>query len=383
MKNKKISLILSAILVITMLFGTFSAAATEVTTTGPAGTTDAVVSTTAPADDEHSDEYWDGYYDGYDEGYNDAAGEDYDSGYEDGYYDGLGDGYSDGYYQGYYDGVNAFREPSIFEKVENFFYELKYRIEEFFYRIQDFFEKLFKTGDYTEPTNPDNNDFIPDGSQPNLAGDADAEALCAEFNNLIDNFMEVKEPVAITNNVDVAVEIKELPAAVEGVANALIEQFLVNDSTTSNYVAGDYAYEVQSTALYPAGLASAEKTVNADGTTDYKFVLVAEAAYFNGLYTCGVKLVDGEIVETDLQHDYAADTLYIEYADLDPVTITSAEIYYPGATITAKTDAKGRVIAYDVNMPVSGTGEAKIAMINVVANLEGYRNEGFVAVYSD
>ncbi len=372
MKSKKLSLVLSAILVITMLFGTFMAGAVDVTET-----------TVPVTDNEYSDEYWDGYYDGYDEGYSDAESEDYDSGYEDGYYDGMGEGYLDGYYQGYYDGVNAFREPSVFEKVESFFYELKYRIEEFFYRIQDFFERLFKTGDYAEPVNPDNNDFIPDGSQPNLAGDADAEALCAEFNSLIDNFKDIKEPVAITKKVDVGVEVKELPTVVEGVANELIEQFVENDSTTRNYVAGDYAYEVQSTELYPAGLASAEKTVNADGTTDYKFVLVAEAAYYNGVYTCGVKLVDGNIVETIIQHDYAADTLYVEYADLDPVTITSAEINYPGATITAKTDAKGRIIAYDVNMPVSGTGEAKIGFINVLANLEGYRNEGFTAVYAD
>lgn len=380
MKKKRIMSTVSLMLAIIMLFGTVSVAAVDVTYTTVPQTT------TAPAvEDEKSDDYWEGYYDGYDDGYNDAENEDYDSGYDDGYNDGKYDGYMDGYYQGYYDGVNAFREPSIFEKIENFFYEFKYRIEDFFYRIKDFFDRLFKTGDYTPstPVDPDA-DFIPDGTQPNLEGDEVAAALCEEFNALIENFKEIDEAVAITKKVDVALEVKDLPSVVAGIANEIIEQFVIDASTTNEYEAGEYAYEVQSTYLYPAGLASAEKTVNEDGTTDYKFVLIAEAAYYDGYDTNGVKYVDGEFYYgVDLQHDYVADTLYIEYANLDPVVIKSAEIYYPGATITAKTDAEGRLIAYDVDMPVSGTGEAKVAMINVTANVSGYRNEGFVMVYAD
>lgn len=370
---KKIKITVSLLLALTMLFSCLSVAVSAVDEY-----------TTAPATDaEYSDDYWDGYYDGYDDGYSDAESEDYESGYDDGYYDGERDGYEDGYYEGYYDGVNAYKEPSIFERVEDFFDEFIYRIEDFFYRIQDFFERLFKTGDYREPTYPENGDFIPDGSQPNLGGDADVAALCYEFNSLINGFMDIDEAVAVTKNVDVGIQANDMPSAVQGIVNGVIEQFVIDDSFTVEYEPGDFAYSVQSTTLYPAGLASAEKTVNADGTTDYKFVVIAEAAYYDGVETYGVKLVDGNIVETELQHDYVADTLYIEAADLGSVVITEAEIYYPGATITAKTDAQGRLIAYDVNMPVSGEGAAKVGPVNVVASLEGYRNEGFVMVYAD
>ena len=380
MKKKRLMSTVSLMLAIIMLFGTVSVAAVDVTYTTVPQTT------TAPAvEDEKSDEYWDGYYDGYDDGYSDAESEDYDSGYMDGYNDGKYEGYYDGYYQGYYDGVNAFREPSIFEKFENFFYELRYRIEDFFYRIKDFFDRLFKTGDYTPstPVDPEAG-FIPDGTQSSLDGDAEAEALCIEFNNLINDFISIDEPVSVTKKVNVDVTVTDLPSAVESIANDIIEQFLIDASTTNTYVAGDYAYEVQSTYLYPAGLTSASKTVNEDGTTDYRFVLISEAAYYDGHDTIGVKYIDGQLHQgIDLQHDYVADTLIIEYADLDPVTITSAEIYYPGATITAKTDAKGRLIAYDVNMPVSGSGVAKISVITVNANVSGHRNEGFVMAYAD
>lgn len=381
MKNKKIAIIASLVLVLAMLLSSFSVAAVDVTQTP---TTGVIETTTAATDDEHSDEYWDGYYDGYNDAKEEIENEDYDSGYDDGYVDGVHDGYWDGYYEGYYDGVNDVTEPTIFEKIENFFAEFRYRIENFFYRIQDFFERLFKIGDYTPstPVDPDA-DFIPDGTQPTLEGNADAEALCIEFNNLIEDFKEIKAPVAVTKNVEVGIQAKDIPAVAGNIVNEIIEQFLIDDSTTNNYVAGDYAYEVQSTQLFPAGLASAEKTVNEDGTTDYKFVVIAEAAYYNGNYTTGLKYINGSLVETDLQHDYVADTLYVEVADLGPITISSAEIYYPGATITAKTDANGRLIAYDVNMPVSGVGTAKVAMINLTSSLEGYRNEGFVMTYAD
>ncbi|MBQ7295827.1 MAG: hypothetical protein IJW86_06500 [Clostridia bacterium] len=405
MKNKKLTVAAGSMLVIAMLFSTLSVAAVDcdaATTTPTHHASTEVVSTTVihgseeptnvpvevpttepTTDGEYSDEYWDGYYDGYYDGVEDIENEDYDSGYDDGYDDGEYDGYWQGYYEGYYDGVNAYEEPTIFDKWDNFTYELKYRIELFFARIRDFFERIFKTGDYTpvEPIDPDNSDFIPDGSQATLEGNTETQTLCDEFNALVETAREVKEPVTITKKVDVGITVGDVPAIAANIVNDIIESFLVNDSTTNYYVAGDYAYTVQSTELYPEGLAEATKTVNADGTTDYKFVVIEEAAYYNGNYTTGVKFVDGEITETNLQHDYVADTLYIEYADLDPVTIKTAEIVYPGATITAKTDAKGRLIAYDINMPVKGEGTAKISAITLTASLEGYRNEGFVMEY--
>lgn len=381
MKNRKITFAVSLMLVFVMLFGTVSVAAVEESfalTTAP-------LTTTAPAadDEEKSDDYWDGYYDGYYDGIEEIENEDYESGYEDGYYDGLDEGYWEGYYEGYYDGVNDVKGATVFDRIDDFIYEFRYRIEEFLYNVIDFFERLFKTGDYAEPTYPDNTDFIPDSSQDNLADSYEAALLCLEFNDLINSFMDISEPVTVTKNVDVGVQVNDLPAVVTGIANSVIEQFVGTQSVTNEYEAGDYAGNVQPTDLYPEGVKIAEKTVNEDGTTDYKFVLIAEAAYYDGQDTYGVELVDGEIVEKYLQHEDAADAIYIEYADLDPITITYAEIYYPGATITAKTDANGRLIAYDVNMPVEGTGVAKVGGITVTANIEGYRNEGFVMEYAN
>lgn len=380
MQKKKLTVILSLVLIMTMLIGNVSVMAVgDVTTTAPTTTHVHLETTTAAPDTEYSDDYWNGYYDGYEDGLK----EDYDDGYEDGYYDGSWEGYDDGYYQGYYDGVNDAKDPTVFERWDNFVSELRYRIEMFFYRIRNFFEKLFKTGAYEEIEIADpGKDFIPDGSQKTLADDADAALLCEEFNTLINGFMEIKETVTVTKTEDVGVEAKDVPAVVESIVNSVIENFTGTTTSVQTYEAGDYAGRVQSTYLYPAGLTSAKKTVNEDGTTDYEFVLIEEAAFYNGAETYGVKLVDGNVAATGLQHDECCDTVYIEAADLGPATVTSAEIYYPGATITAKTDAQGRLIKYDVNMPVEGQGTGKVGPISVTISVEGYRNEGFVMAYA-
>ncbi len=434
MKNKKMTIAASLMLVIALLFSSFSVAAAEGdivsptfgTASGAVSTTAApetdetsteptttpsedVTATTAPSDEEtttddsyyddsdyetdeekeaYDDGYWDGYWDGYEDAEDEYKDKDYNDAYDDGYYDGEWDGYEQGYYEGYYDAIQDMEDKdviTIFDRWDAFIEDLRDRIEMFLYEIRDFFERIFKTGDYAPntPLDPDA-DFIPDGNQTTLAGDEEAQALCDEFNALIYNFREVvPEPVAITKIVDVGITVRDVPSVMENTVNGIIENFLIDDSTTNYYVAGDYAYEVQPTELYPAGLAEATKTVNADGTTDYRFVVIEEAAYYDGDYTTGVKYIDGELYYgMDLQHDYVADTLYVEVADLDPITIKSAEIVYPGATITAKTDANGRLIEYDVNMPVAGKGTAKVAGITLSASLEGYRNEGFKMEYA-
>lgn len=435
MKAKKMTIAASLMLVVALILGSFSVAAADdvnptfgtanniVTTTVKAEETTAAhtdevttlpeyITTTTPITettteqnnyyddsdyetDEEKEAYDDGYWDGYLDGYKDAEEEyrdkdyddGYDEGYDSGYYDGEWDGYKQGYYEGYYDAIQDMEDKdviTIFDRWDAFIEDLRDRLDTFFYEIRDFFERLFKTGNYTPntPLDPDA-DFIPDGTQATLKGDAEAQALCEEFNDLIHNFREViPEPVAVTKNVDVGIAVGDVPAVMESTVNSLVEKFLVDDSTTIYYMAGDYAYEVQPTELFPEGLVEATKTVNADGTTDYRFVVIEEAAYYDGDYTTGVKYIDGELYYgMDLQHDYVADTLYIEVADLDPITIKSAEIVYPGATITAKTDANGRLIEYDVNMPVAGKGTAKVAGITLSASLEGYRNEGFVMNY--
>ena len=445
MKNKKLILIASIMLVIAMLCGSLSVAATEgdITTTTevettlteettteapaePTTTTELTTElTTAPADeattvpeetttssdgyyndsdyetDEEKEAYDEGYWDGYEDGWDDAKdeyeGEDYDSGYDDGWDDGYDwgesdgyyEGYEDGYYEGYYEAMNSGQNNviTIFDRWDAFIEDLRERVENFLYQIKDFFQRIFKTGDYAPevPIDPDDSyyiDFIPEGFEGTLADDENAADICDEFNSLVNNFIDgVPADVNITKTVDVDVQASELPQVVQSIVQPVIENYLIDDSETNYYYEGDWAYGVQTTQLMPEYLTTAEKTVNEDGTTDYRFEIIEEAAYYDGYETRGVRMVDGEVVYYNLQHEYIADALYVEDGYLDPVTITNAKITYPGATVTGKTDAQGRLIEYDVNMPVKGEATGKVSFINATVALSGHRNEGFVMDY--
>ena len=130
-----------------------------------------------------------------------------------------------------------------------------------------------------------------------------------------------------------------------------------------------------------------ETTTSSDGyydDSDYETDEEKEAyddGYWDGYETRGVRKIDGEIYYYTLQHEYIADALYVEYGYLDPVTITKAKIVYPGATVTGKTDAQGRLIEYNVNMPVKGEATGKASFITATVALSGHRNEGFVMDY--
>ncbi len=429
MKKRKLTFAASIMLVIAMLFSTLSVAATEgdieTTATDVVTTTVVEETTTVPEDetttepttteddssyddsdyetDEEKDAYGegydDGYWDGYDDGWNEAKdvyeGEDYDSGYDDGWDDGYDygeeEGYYEGYHEGYYEGYhNAIQDMenkdviTIFDRWDAFIEDLRERVEMFLYEIRDFFERIFKTGDYApqEPVDPDDSDFIPGNFEGTLVKDENALAICNEFNDLVNYFIQsVPENVAITKTVDVDVQATDLPSVIDKIIQPVIDNYLIADSTTNYYYEGDWAYGVQSTKLMPHFLTVAEKTVNEDGTTDYKFQVIEEAAYYDGNETRGVRKLEGEIYYYDLQHEYIADVIYVEDGYIDPITVLNAEIVYPGATVTATTDAQGRLINYDVNMPVKGSATGKIGMIKATVSLSGHRNEGFVMDY--
>lgn len=434
MKNTKFTKILSLIIAIAMIFSTVSISAvafspvpvpdytditelpttgapttevptTEVPTTGvptteeptteePTTTPSEEETTTLPEEEEEtteekSDEYWDGYEDGYEDGLEDGKYEgEYDDGYEDGVYDGYYEGYYDGYYEGYYEAIQDMENKdvvTIFDKLDAFYADLVDRIYIIKYVFVDFIQRIFRTGDYavTEIAIPDT-DFIPDPDQATLAGDIDAAALCDEFNSLINSFILTHEPVTVTDITTVDIEITDCPggAIVKKIVQPVIDDFLLDYNSTDYFDEDEYVYGFQETYVMPQGLTSAKKTVNEDGTTDYEFKLIAEASFYNGYNTYPVTIKDNEAVEADYFYHYnVADVVIVEAAYLDGITITKGEVVYPGATITAKTDAQGRLVKYDVNMPMRGEATGKAGLIKATVALEGYRNEGFTMVY--
>lgn len=219
--------------------------------------------------------------------------------------------------------------------------------------------------------------------QVTLEGNEEAAALCAEFQKLINDFSwGVPDNAVIKRTDTLDIEATDLPGAVASIVNPIIDKFTGTNTNEETVIKGDYPYLIDSIRIYPEALVTAEKTANEDGTTDYKFVLAKEQAHYDGYETYGVKYVDGTWQATEIYHGYIGKGVYIENADLGPVTITSADITFAGATITAKTDAQGRLINYEIINPVVGSGTGKVAYISATVTIEGIETETIEIIYN-
>ncbi len=363
MKNHKLIFAVALMLSLVMMFGTFSAYAAEETEVPVTGTQ---TETVLPEEDVTEDPYSDGYEDGYFDGYNDG----YDNGYNDGFNNGLDYGS---------DSQPAF--PSIFD----FITELRWRLEWFIDDVKDYIINALMF-DFPAP-NFDNR-YLPAENQAVLG--EESRALCEEFNAMVEAARYVTDPVAVTKTTNVDFDVTDVMGGklTEAIINPILKEYLVADSTTEVYYEGDEIWNLQYIELYPEGLVSAKKTENADGTTDYEFVLKEEAAYFTGqegdYLTVGIENYEGnELMTNEIYHDLCADTLDVEWFiyDFAPLQITGASINYPGATVKATTDAQGRFTSLSIDMPVKGAGEAAVGFIKGNIALEGYRNEGYTFEY--
>ncbi len=227
-------------------------------------------------------------------------------------------------------------------------------------------------------------DLIPD-EQETLEGNEDAAALCEEFEKLLYNFsygVPDDATIKYENTIDATVTDCPGGSTVASIINPVIDNFTGTNRQEEIVSKGDYSYYVTPIDLFPEGLTVAEKTVNADGTTDYKFVLVNEVAHFDGNRTYAIKYVDGKAQVYDLYHEAIYRQIRLEYVDLGPVTISKADIYYHGATITAKTDAEGRLIGFTLNHPVEGYATGKAGFIQATIGLAGVETENIEITYS-
>lgn len=358
MKKTKslISLLLAILLVFSVATGSIAAAADE----APAIT----APTTEPwTEDEPETEYT------------------YDDGYYDGYQAGYGDGFMDGYYVGSESAEPAF---DIFE----FISEIRWRLEWFIEDIKDYIVEALM---FDFPAPNFDGEYLPAENQAVL-GEEYAD-LCYEFNAMVEAARMVTEETTVTKTEDVGFDAVDIMGGelTKKLIDPILKEYLVEDSYTETYYEGEEIWNLQYIELHPEGLVSAKKTENADGTTDYEFVLKEEAAYFAGkegdYVTVAITNKDGnEVVGIGgIYHDLCADTLDLEWFiyDFAPLQITGASINYPGATIKATTDAQGRFTSLSIDMPVKGSGEAAAGLIRSDIALEGYRNEGYIFEYAN
>ena len=142
----------------------------------------------------------------------------------------------------------------------------------------------------------------------------------------------------------------------------------VNDP--NRYVSHKIVPNGRDVAVEEAGLASATATANADGGYTMVLTFIAETSTFDGTNT----------TSEPTHHKTAMDPLELGSLDLGPVTITNADMRYPGATMTATVDSQGRLVKLVQNLPLEGSGSGK-AGISLTLEITGSMDGTYEFIY--
>ena len=208
--------------------------------------------------------------------------------------------------------------------------------------------------------------------------------IVAAYNKAINDAKHYTGKVTLKKHDIIDVQLKDLPAVAEKIitpviANltktepkeAVFENAVGVDDNTRELTRWIIPGGGRDAALQEAGVASATATANADGGYTMVITLVAETSTFDGTST----------TSEPTHHKSIMDPLELGSLDLGPITISNADLSYPGATMTATVDSQGRLIYLKQQLPLEGTGTGK-AGISLTLKLAGSMDGTYEFVYA-
>ena len=122
----------------------------------------------------------------------------------------------------------------------------------------------------------------------------------------------------------------------------------------------------QNFGLTEAGLADASAAKDGENTV-YTLKLVPESATFEA--------------PAPAHNSVAIGYLDLSKIDISGATITKADMQYPGSTVIATVNPEGKLIKLDLNLPMTGYGEAKVVFANGNASFDGSQHEVWTFTY--
>ncbi len=209
------------------------------------------------------------------------------------------------------------------------------------------------------------------------------EEIAAAYNKALNAYRAYQGKVTTKKTETINIGVTDLPAAAAAVVNKVVEGFT---GTTTNEWTFENGVDVAEPSrkleekiipwgrdanVQAAGLASATATANADGGYTMTMVFVAEDSIFDGTTN----------TSEPTYHMGAMDPLNLGSLDLGPVTISKAELHYPGATLTATVDGQGRLVRLENKLPLEGFGTGK-AVISLTINMEGSMDSLYEMAYA-
>ncbi|MBQ7117613.1 MAG: hypothetical protein IJN88_05325 [Clostridia bacterium] len=208
--------------------------------------------------------------------------------------------------------------------------------------------------------------------------------IVAAYNKAVNDAKHYTGKVTLKKHDIIDVQLKDLPAIAEKIitpviANltktepkeAVFENAVGVDDNTRELTKWIIPGGGRDAALQEAGVATATATANADGGYTMVITLVPETSTFDGTST----------TSEPTHHKSIMDPLELGSLDLGPITISNADLKYPGATMTATVDSQGRLTYLKQQLPLEGTGTGK-AGISLTLNLAGSMDGTYEFIYA-
>lgn len=221
-----------------------------------------------------------------------------------------------------------------------------------------------------KPSNKDNKGGVPSST---------AEIVAAYNKVITDAKAAKKVTINKKETVDIKVTDCSIPAA-SSLINPILSKFMkpIDDTMvfTDGYSADYNRYVGQvippsdrPVKLTAAAVATAKATAKGDGyVMDIK--LKSEKSTFDGTNT----------VNPDFNNS-AVDPLNLATLDISPAQITNADMSYPGTTLSATVDGKGRLTKLVVTIPMEGTGTGSIKIFDLSLGLAGQLVDVYTVTY--
>ena len=238
----------------------------------------------------------------------------------------------------------------------------------------------------TQPSTPD----APEADAPSAdSGNTSAvpsgkEEIAAAYNKVVNDYKAYTGKVVLKKTESVDVKAKDLPSAVEGIVNGVIQKFItssteeytfdggkdVNDP--NRYISHKMVPNGRNAEVQAAGLAEATATPNADGGYTIKIKFVSETSVFDGTSN----------VSEPTYHKGAMDPLDLGTLDINPIKITKADMTYPGAEVEATVDAQGRLVKLHNYLPLGGSGTGSVSVVKATIGIEGNMDTLYEITYA-
>ena len=210
--------------------------------------------------------------------------------------------------------------------------------------------------------------------------DGDAVNITKAYNKAINDLRAFQGTVTLKKTETVDIKAKDIPKAVEGVVNGVVQNFL---GTTENTYVYNGGYDEnggplgeriipwgRDACVTPNDITSCKVTENADGGYTIEMTFLAESVTF-----------DGTTSTEPVHHKTAMDPLNLATLDISPLEIFSAEMNYPGATVQLTVDSQGRIVKLHNYLPLNGTGNGGYKVIKLTLGLEGSMDSTYEFTY--